>query len=144
MPKPSVQDYLAQMEALRQEILAELTGLERQELKYATSNARWNTVRRVLLRFGDHVREHTTQLIAAREAIGATQTMSQRILARAQEAYGAWLGAMVGLQDAQLDQAPEPGEWTPREILEHLVTTQRFYLELIREARREAKPVDKD
>ena len=144
MPTPTVQDYLARMEALRQEILAELTGLERHELKYATSNARWNTVRRVLLRFGDHVREHTTQLVAAREAIGATQTMPQRMLARAQEAYGAWLGAMVGLEDGQLDQVPEPGEWTPREILEHLVATQRFYLELIREARREAKPVEKD
>ena len=144
MPEPSVQDYLAQMEALRQEILAELAGLERHELKYATTNTRWNTVRRVLLRFGDHVREHTTQLVAAREAIGATQTMPQRMLARAQEAYGAWLGAMVGLQDAHLDQVPEPGEWTPRQILEHLVATQRFYLELIREARRRAEPVDKD
>ncbi len=144
MSDAEIKAYLDQMQAVQCEILEELRELDRRELKYATDNERWNTVRRVLLRFGDHVREHTTQLVAAREAIGAEQTMPQRMLARAQEAYGVWLGAMVGLQDEQLDQVPEPGEWTPRQILEHMISTQHLYLDMIRRARETARPVEKD
>jgi hypothetical protein len=144
MSEPTVRDYLIQMETIQQQVMAELTTLQRAELKYATGNARWNTVRRVLLRFGDHLREHTTQLIAARDAAGAMQTMPQRMLARAQEAYGVFLGAMVGLRDEQLDQVPEPGEWTARQVLEHMLTTHKNYLEMIREARHTATPVERD
>lgn len=144
MADTEVKAYLGQMQAIQQEILDQLAELDRPALKYATGNERWNTVRRVMLRFGDHVREHTTQLVAARDDIGAQQTMPQRMLARAQEAYGLWLGAMLGLQDEHLDQVPEPGEWTPRQILDHLVTTQKLYLEMIRHAREMAVPVDKD
>lgn len=137
-------DYLAQIDAIQKEILQELTSLKRHELKYQTDNWRWNTLRRVMLRFGDHLREHTTQLVAAREDIGAAQTMPQRVLARAQEAYGGLLGATVGLGDEHLDEVPEAGEWTPRQILEHIISTQGAYLDLIRRARESAKPVDKD
>jgi hypothetical protein len=144
MSEPTAKDYLMQMDTIQKQVMAELTTLERDELKYATCNARWNTVRRVLLRFGDHLREHTTQIVAARDAAGAIQTMPQRMLARAQEAYGVFLGAMVGLRDEQLDQVPEPGEWTARQVLEHMLATQMFYLEIIREARKQATPVDRD
>ena len=136
--------YLASLAEIQQEILAELTELSRHELTYATDNGRWNTVRRVMLRFGDHLREHTTQLIAARETIGAEQSMPQRMLARAQEASGVLLGAMVGLTDEALDRVPDEGEWTPRQVLEHIITIQELYLDLIRRGREAAQPVEKD
>jgi hypothetical protein len=139
-----VQSYMAQLGAIQREILEELASLERVELRYATDSPRWNTIRRVMLRFGDHLREHTTQLIAARDSIGALQTMPQRLLARAQEAYGFLLGAVIGLQDEQLDQTPEPGEWSVRQILEHILSTQKEYLELIRRARKNPRLVEKD
>ena len=101
-------------------------------------------MRRVLLRFGDHLREHTTQLVAARDALGCTQTMPQRILARSMEAYGALLGALVGLDDCDLDREPEPGEWTTRQALEHMIATQKGYLDTVRRALQEARPVEKD
>lgn len=144
MSDSQVKDYLAQMQAVQQQILDELTAMPRAELKYEADGGRWNTVRRVMLRFGDHVREHTTQLVAAREATGAAQSMPQRMLARAMEAYGYFLGAMVGLEDEQLDRAPEPGEWSARQVLEHMIAIQRSYLDLVRRARQTAKPVEKD
>lgn len=144
MGKSEVRHYLQELAEVQSNVLSELEDLGREELRYATDSARWNTVRRVTLRFGDHVREHTTQLIAAREEIGAAPNMPQRILACAQEAYGRLLGAMIGLRDEHLDMVPEEGEWTPREILEHVITIQRSYLDLIRRARREAIPVEKD
>lgn len=144
MPKTQVQEYVAQLEAIQLALIEELTPLERAELKYETEMARWNTVRRVMLRFGDHLREHTTQLVAAREAAGDEQTMPQRMLARAQEAYGVLLGALVGLEDESLDAAPDPNEWSPRQVLEHMIATQQQYLEAIRCARQTARPVEKD
>lgn len=144
MSKAEIGRYLREINEIQSGILAELESLNCEELRYSTANARWNSVRRVMLRFGDHVREHTTQLIAAREDIGAAPNMPQRLLACAQEAYGRLLGAMVGLCDEHLDMAPAEGEWTPREILDHLIATQQSYLELIRQAHREAQPVDKD
>ncbi|MCD6520762.1 MAG: DinB family protein [Anaerolineae bacterium] len=70
--------------------------------------------------------------------------MPQRLLARAQEAYGELLGALVGLDDEALDRCPEAGEWSIREILEHVLAAQRFYLELILKARAAAQPVGRD
>lgn len=144
MPDTTVSRYLAQIEAVQRQVIEELSAMPREELRYAADNARWNTVRRVMLRFGDHLREHTTQLVAARDAIGAQHSMPQRMLARAQEAYGVFLGAMVGLADQDLDRVPEPGEWTLRQILDHMLATQQLYLDMVRKARQTANRVDKD
>lgn len=144
MPSDEVGRYLEEMHALQRQILEELGELPREAFRYETDSPRWNTVRRVLLRFGDHVREHTTQLAAAREAIGADQTMTERILAQAQWAYGYFLGAMVGLQDEDLDREPEPGEWSVRQVLEHMVQIQRDYLANVRYALEQRKSVERD
>jgi hypothetical protein len=144
MPEMQVQGYIAQLREIQEQILGELEDMERAALRYETDSPRWNTVRRVLLRFGDHLREHTTQLAAARDSLGAVQTMPQRMLARSMEAYGALLGAMVGLEDCDLDREPEPGEWTPRQALEHMLATQKGYLETVRRALKEARPVERD
>jgi uncharacterized protein YukE len=144
MANTEVQGYLAQMAAVQAQVLDALAGLPREEFRYETEQWRWNTVRRVLLRLGDHLREHTTQLVEAREAAAGPPTMTQRILAQAMEAYGYWLGAMVGLSDEDLDQAPAPGEWTPRQVLEHMISSQSGYLDTIQRAREARRPVERD
>ena len=139
-----VSAILAEIAQVQAEIMEQMAGLSKEALRFKTTQWRWNTARRVMLRFGDHVREHTTQLIAAREDIGAAQTMPQRMLARAQEAYGFFLGAMVGLSDEDLDIAPAEGEWTIRQVLEHILGGQRGYLERIQEALETGEVVEKD
>ena len=140
----AVAEYVAQLQAVQDEILAELASTPTEELRFVTDSPRWNSVRRVMLRFGDHLREHTTQLIAARESIGARQTMPQRFLARSLEAAGALNGALVGLDETDLDKPPEPGEWSPRQVLQHMIEVQGMYLELIREARKTQEILDRD
>ena len=132
---------LAEIAQVQAEVMDKMADVSQEELRFKTSNWRWNTARRVMLRFGDHVREHTTQLV---EDIGAAQTMPQRMLARAQEAYGGLLGAVVGLQDEDLDKPPAEGEWTIRQILEHILQTQSWYLQRIQEALQSRELVDKD
>ncbi len=144
MSSVQVQEYRTRMAEVERRLLAELEELPREEMRFVTDQPRWNTVRRVLLRLGDHMREHTTQLVEAREAVGAAPTMPQRILAQAMQAYGCFLGATVGLTDEDLDRAPAPGEWSPRQVLDHLVENQASYLDLIRRAREARQPVERD
>ncbi len=144
MSDSQVQEYLARLLAVQQRALAELTDMPREELRFAADAPRWTSVRRLLLRLGDHLRDHTTQLAEAREAIGAAPTMPQRILAQAMIAQGYLLGAMVGLRDEDLDTPPAPGEWTARQVLEHILSTQAGYLEAIQQARQTRRPVERD
>lgn len=144
MADQQIKKLLDEIAAARAETIAQLAALGKAEMRYKTDNTRWNTVRRVLLRFGDHMREHTTQLIAAREDIGAAPTMPQRILAQGQQAYGYFLGSVIGLTDEDLDQVPAEGEWTIRQVLEHLLQTEKWYLARIQEALRTREPVERD
>lgn len=139
-----VKAILAEIAENQARVMEEMAELSKGDLRYKTTQWRWNTTRRVMLRFGDHIREHTTQLIAAREDIGAAQTMPQRMLARAQEAYGFFLGAMVGLTDEDLDKAPAEGEWTIRQVLEHIRHGQPNYIRLIQDALEAGEMVEKD
>ena len=138
MSNAKVKELVAQLEAVGQQIREELSGLERKELTYATDNPRFFTIRRMLLLLNTHVREHTTQIVAARDAIGAFPTMPQRILGRAVEAQGELLATLVGLEDEELDRAPEPGEWSVREALDHVIQVQRRLLGQLQEARGKA------
>ena len=139
-----VKAILADIAQNQAKVMEEMAALCKEDLRYKTTQWRWNTTRRIMLRFGDHVREHTTQLIAAREDIDAAQTMPQRMLARAQEAYGYFLGAMVGLSDEDLDIVPAEGEWTIRQVLEHIRRGQPNYLKRIQDALETGEVVEKD
>jgi hypothetical protein len=52
---------------------------------------------------------------------------AQRSLMLAQRAFGDLRGLLVGLPTALLDAAPQPNEWTVRQVLEHLRTVERRY-----------------
>ena len=52
---------------------------------------------------------------------------SRRILSLAQRAFGDLRGLLIGLPADLLDEAPRAGEWPVREILRHIVVTERRY-----------------
>jgi hypothetical protein len=94
------------------------------ELTYAVDHQRYYTVRRVLLLAATHVQEHITQIVAAREDAGAGPNMPERILARAVQAQGELIAALIGLDDEALDREPAPGEWSVRQALDHTLNLQ--------------------
>jgi uncharacterized damage-inducible protein DinB len=126
---------IAEIRRLREETLAALSEMDETEIEITTQMERWTEIRRVLLRFGDHMREHTTQINGARSAIKRDPTMSQRILAESEIAWGLLLASMVGLSDDDLDQKPPDGSWSIRETLSHIAETERRYLQVIQDAR---------
>ena len=64
---------------------------------------------------------------AVTRATAASHPESGRILALAQRAFGDLRGQLVGLPDDLLDKAPEPGEWSVREVLAHVVNVEQRY-----------------
>jgi hypothetical protein len=129
-----VKALLAQLRAEREKTLAAYINISREELRYATGNARWNSARRVMLRFADHLREHTLQIKLARQGTGALPTEPQAMLALAEEAWGEVLGATIGLSDDDLEKAPAPGQWSVRQVLEHMIKSEVVYQDLIKKA----------
>jgi hypothetical protein len=128
-------NLLAEIRALHAQTLAELEDMTEDEFARPTDMGRWDDVRRVLLRFGDHMREHGTQVMGARAAIGRELTMPQRILAEAEVAWGRLLGATTGLNDRDLTSQPPSGGWSVQETLEHVKDAEKAYLDAIGAAR---------
>jgi hypothetical protein len=135
MGRKALDGMLAEIRQLREETMRELIDLTEGEFPLPTDMERWTSVRRVLLRFGDHMREHSNQIAGVRAAIGRGPTMPQRMLAEAEMAWGVLLGMTVGLTDDDLEEKPPDGGWSVQEVLQHVASVERGYLNGIREAR---------
>jgi len=136
MSRDRLDALLAEIRTVREQTLAELVDLTEEEFGLPTDMTRWDDVRRVLLRFGDHMREHATQVAGTRAAVGRGPTMPQRMLAEAELAWGKLLAATVGLSDDDLTVSPPNGGWSVQQVLEHVLASERGYLDAIRRARR--------
>ncbi len=135
MSRHKLNALLSEIRQRREQTLAELADLGETELDYETDRQRWSDVRRLLLRFGDHMREHTTQIAGLRVALGHEPTMPQRILMEAELAWGKLLASTVGLNDDELLKTPSDGGWSLQQILEHMLDSEEGYLVTIRDAR---------
>jgi hypothetical protein len=142
--RSSLDELLNQIRARRQETLAELTNVTENEFALATGMERWSSVRRVLLRFGDHMREHANQIEGARQSTQRHPTMPQRMLAEGEVAWGKLLAATVGLSDEDIDVRPPDGGWTIRETLEHILDAEHNYGNAIQKARGRKQPSRQD
>ena len=125
---------LAQIRQARDETLATLTDLTEADFDRPTTSARWDSLRRVLLRFGEHMREHSSQLEGIRAGIKRSPNPPERMLAEAELVWGKLLAATVNLTDSDLDTKPADGGWTIREALAHIATVEQSYLDLARGA----------
>jgi len=136
MERRELDSMLAQLRQIREQVLAQLNDVTEDEFSRPTDMQRWTDVRRVLLRFGDHVREHANQAEGARMNIGRPHTMPQRMLAEAELAWGKLLAATVGLTDEDMVAAPRDGGWSVKQVLDHVIESEQRYLDAIRAARR--------
>ncbi|HLQ60293.1 MAG TPA: DinB family protein, partial [Candidatus Acidoferrales bacterium] len=86
-------------------------------------------------------------LEAEQAAVAAAPPASEasRILALAQEAFRDLCGLLSGIEDADLDRPPGAGEWSLREVLAHVLLTERRYAFQVRYAarRKDSDPVQR-
>ena len=135
MPRSELDSLLAQIRAMREQTLAETAGLTEADFALPTGMPRWDDLRRVLLRFADHMREHASQAQAARVAAGHAPTPPERMLAEAELAWGMLLGVTVGLSDEDASTPPPDGGWSVVQVLEHVLKTEETYLNAVRSAK---------
>lgn len=130
-----VTEVLEQMRASRQHILEKLQGVaEEQMLTDAEYAHRQVTVRFMFYRLITHEVEHTVHLLKTLDSLGIAQSEAELILRRLQATRGELEGLLVGLSDEELDQVPAEGEWSARQVLEHITTTEERYSERILDA----------
>jgi hypothetical protein len=138
MSRSQLDSLLAQIRAMREQTLAETAGLTEADFALPTGMPRWDDLRRVLLRFGDHMREHASQAGAARAAAGHAPNPPERMLAEAELAWGMLLGVTVGLSDEDAAAPPPDGGWSVVQVLEHVLKTEETYLNAVKAAKRQA------
>ena len=92
------------------------------------------TVRFMFYRLIGHEVEHTVQMVKTLNGIGKFQTEAQLILSRLQSARGELEGLLLGLEDGDLDRVPAEGEWSPREVLEHIIQVEESYTKRVADA----------
>ena len=135
MPRTELDSLLAQIRDMREQTLAECADLTEADFALPTGMNRWDDLRRVLLRFGDHMREHASQAQASRVAAGHAPTPPERMLAEAELAWGMLLGVTVGLSDEDAATPPPDGGWSVVQVLEHVLKTEETYLYAVRAAK---------
>ncbi len=134
MSRSDLQAKLDEIRAARTEVLQYLQDLPDADTDLETPLRTWRNLGIVLLRFGDHMREHGNQIAGIRQTLGHGPTDVQRKLGEAEAAWGELLGVVTGLTDADLDAIPEAGGWSIRETLDHILAAEIHYLEAIKTA----------
>lgn len=90
-------------------------------------------IRAMVYRLINHEIEHTVHAVKTLRDLGILKSEIEIILARLQEARGYLEGVLLGVSDEQFDLAPE-GEWSLRQVLEHIISTEDTYSKRIQEA----------
>ena len=128
MSRQHIDELLDQIRSVRLETLHNLSDATEAEFATPTDLKRWDDLRRVLLRFGEHMREHSNQLEDSRQKVGTGPTMPQRMLAEAERAWGQLLAATVGLTDQTASLQPKDGGWSAAQVLQHILEVEQSYL----------------
>lgn len=124
----AVEEILEKMREQRKRTQDRLQHVtEEQMLAAATHGERKIDVRFLFYRYIAHEVEHTVQLAKTFHSLGIAQSEAQRILKSLQAARGELEGMLVGLSDEDLDRKPADGEWSAREVIEHIIDVEEWY-----------------
>ena len=74
-----------------------------------------------------HQVEHTVHLTKTLQTLGIVQGEAESILKKLQAASGELEGMLIGLSDEDLDKIPMEGDWSVREVLEHIIEGEESY-----------------
>jgi hypothetical protein len=89
------------------------------------------------------LRDTAASVAAARLRAGRPFTEAERILAQVHEAYRDLCGALAGTREADLDASPPDEQWPIREVLRHMLETEKAFLaaiEVALDANRAGRP----
>lgn len=134
-PGASLQQLISEIDDARDEALAAFVGLTDVELR---APSRWEEididVRFLLLRFAQHEREHTDQILKWRTACNHPFSEADRLLGLCWQRSAALEGSLIGAPDDVLDRDPGDGDWPMRRILKHIRSAEAYFKREIAQA----------
>ena len=134
-PDATLAGFVEMLDAAREESVAALAGLTDDELRAPTIWMEMDCdLRFRLMRFAQHEREHTAQIRKWRVQTGKSFSEADRLIGVSWQRSGRLDGILAGVPDDILDREPGDGEWTVRQILDHIAGAERYFQRVINEA----------
>lgn len=129
----SFASFVERLDEARERVLRELSDLRDDVLEARTIwGQRDVSAEFRLMRFAHHEREHVAHIHKWRQQVGRTPTESEHLLGLGWRARGYLESRLTGMPDDLLDR--ETTEGTIRDLMEHIVSSERHITERIRSA----------
>ena len=119
-----VNDYLEHMAKSRAKVLNKLQDVSDDSMTLPIPTRNNMYVRSMFYRFISHEVEHTIHLAKTLKSLGIFQSEAEQILKELAESRGKLIGMISTLSDDELDSKPSPDDWSPREIVDHILEVE--------------------
>ena len=119
-----VNDYLEHMAKSRAKVLNKLQDVSDDSMTLPIPTRNNMYVRSMFYRFISHEVEHTIHLAKTLTSLGIFQSEAEQILKELAESRGKLIGMISTLSDDELDSKPSPDDWSPREIVDHILEVE--------------------
>ena len=116
-----VNDYLKHMAESRAKVVSKLQDVPDEAMTLPIPNRKNMYVRSMFYRFVSHEIEHTIHLAKTLKSLGVHLTEVEQILEELAESRGKVIGMLSTLTDEELDTKPSSEDWSPREVVDHIL-----------------------
>lgn len=116
-----VNDYLKHMAESRAKVVSKLQDVPDEAMTLPIPNRKNMYVRSMFYRFVSHEIEHTIHLAKTLKSLGVHLTEAEQILEELAESRGKVIGMLSTLTDEELDTKPSSEDWSPREVVDHIL-----------------------
>jgi len=128
-----LEELLIRMRKVREETLKSLEDLEEDELLVPCTER--GNIRQIIELLIWHERDHYGQIRKNRRDTKAGHKSINLLMSDLTAARGMVEGMMLGLTSQELDMVPKEGEWSIRQVAEHLMEAERRLRQRILEKR---------
>lgn len=133
----SMVEMVGKLRASRARLQERLLNVMEEQMTMPVAGRVPRTARAMFYLLVSHEAEHTVQLVKTLAALGIAQSEAQLILRNLQRSRGELEGLLLGLSDEELDREPAEGQWSPRQVLEHIIEDEEVFGQRIQEALRQ-------
>ena len=119
-----VNDYLKNMAESRAKVIAKLQNVPEEAMTLPIPNRDNISVRFIFYRLVAHEIEHTIHLAKTVRSLGVHLSEAEQILEELAESRGKLIGMLSTLTDEELDTKPSAEDWSPREVVDHILEVE--------------------
>ena len=119
-----VNDYLKHMAESRAKVIAKLQNVPDESMTLPIPNRDNISVRFIFYRLVAHEIEHTIHLAKTVRSLGLHFSEAEQILEELAESRGKLIGMLSTLTDEELDTKPSAEDWSPREVVDHILEVE--------------------